>query len=77
MLKVKAAQSDAPIRGGAQGKTLLHFQAAFLVQEADNNSYMFLDPIMGRWFFSRTLGGCEIFVARGSTRHDVLITHAD
>ena len=78
VLKVKAAQPDAPIRGGGQCKTLPDFQAAFLVQEADrDNSYMFLDPIRVPWFFTRPLGGCEMFVAKGSTHHDVLITDSD
>ena len=40
------------------------FQAVFLPFEVDKNTYMILDPSVVRWFFTSTLSGCDIFVAR-------------
>ena len=71
------AESDQPARGGEQCAVLPVFQAAFLVQDVDTNSYMILNPVRVRWFFTRPLGGCEMFVAKGSIREDVLVIHSN
>lgn len=71
------AKSDPPARGGEQCAVLPVFQAAFLVQDVDTNSYMILNPATAQWFFTRRLGGCEMFVAKGSTRQDVLVIHSN
>lgn len=76
LVKVKA-KSDPPTRGGEQCAVLPVFQAAFLVQDPNINSYMILNPEKAQWFFTRPLGGCEMFVAKGSTRQDVLIIHSN
>ena len=76
LVKVKA-KSDPPARGGEQCAVLPVFQAAFLVQDVDTNSYMILNPATAQWFFTRPLGGCEMFVAKGSSRQDVLVIHSN
>lgn len=40
------------------------FQAVFLPFRVDADTYMILDPSIVRWFFTSTLSGCDIFVAR-------------
>ena len=71
------AKSDPPARGGEQCAVLPVYQAAFLVQDENTNSYMILNPATAQWFFTRQLGGCEMFVAKGFTRQDVLVIHSN
>ena len=71
VVKVKI-NPDTAAPGSKECATLPEFQAAFLQQEPNKNTYMALHPRRAHWFFTRSLGGCEMFVAKGSTRQDVL-----
>ena len=64
---------DTAAPGGKECATLPEFQSAFLQQEPNKNTYMVLHPGRAHWFFSRSLGGCEMFVAKGSDCEEVLV----
>ena len=67
VVKVKI-NPDTPVPGGKECATLPEFQAALLQQEPNKNTYMVLHPRRAHWFFTRSLGGCEMFVAKRSNR---------
>ena len=76
VVKVKI-NPDTAAPGSKECATLPEFQAAFLQQEPNKNTYMVLHPRRAHWFFTRSLGGCEMFVAKGFTRQDVLVIHSN
>lgn len=57
MVSVKS-KSEGPACGD-----LPTFQAVYLPQEDNALTFMILDPAVAHWFFTRELGGCDIFVA--------------
>ena len=63
VVKVKI-NPDTVAPGSKECATLPEFQAAFLQQEPNKNTYMVLHPRRAHWFFTRSLGGCEMFVAK-------------
>ena len=75
VVKVKI-NPDTAAPGSKECATLPEFQAVFLQQEPNKNTYMALHPRRAHWFFT-SLGGCEMFVAKGSTRQDVLVIHSN
>ena len=59
------AEQKVPYPGSRQCCALTQaFQAVFLPFQVDKDTYMILDPSIVRWFFTRALSGCDIFVAR-------------
>ena len=76
VVKVKI-NPDTAAPGSKECATLPEFQAAFLQQEPNKNTYMVLHPARAHWFFTRSLGGCEMFVAEGSNREEVLVIHSN
>ena len=46
------------------------FQAVFLPQDYNANTYMILNPAMAPWFFTAPLSGCDIFVATNPNQGD-------
>lgn len=72
------SKAERPAPGGEQCATLPAFQAAFLVQDDDANTYMFLNPLTSHWFFTRPLGGCDMFVARNQRNREVpIVIHSN
>ena len=64
VLVLSKTQQDVP-PGSKQCCALSQdFQAVFLPFREDADTYMILDPSVVRWFFTSTLSGCDIFVAR-------------
>ena len=76
VVKVKI-NTDTAAPGGKECASLPEFQAAFLQQEPNKNTYMVLHPRLAHWFFTRSLGGCEMFVAKGSNRKEVIHSNLD
>ena len=64
------SKDETPAPGGEGCATLPAFQAAFLVQDKNANTYMILNPFRSHWFFTRPLGGCDMFVATNPRNRD-------
>jgi len=60
--------SDIP--GSDECASLPEFQAVYLNQDENTNTYMILNTAVAPWFFTAQLGGCDVFVATDSTRLD-------
>ena len=72
------SKAEEPAPGSERCATLSAFQAAFLIQDDSINTYMILNPVQAHWFFTRQLGGCDMFVAKaGSDRHTLIIVHSN
>ena len=64
MVSVKS-KSEGPACGD-----LPTFQAVFLDYDPNGQTFMILDPGVAHWFFTRRLGGCDIFVAMSQGNRD-------
>ena len=54
------------------------FQAIFLRYIENGDSFTFLDPSVAPWFFTSTLGGCDMFVATETNHGDTpLVIHSN
>ena len=72
------SRAERPLPGGERCVDLPVFQAAFLVQDEDANTYMVLNPVNSHWFFTRPLGGCDMFVATNPRyRHRPIVIHSN
>ena len=59
------SKSESPACGD-----LPTFQAVFLNQDPNDQTFMVLDPAVAHWFFTKELGGCDIFVAMSPGNRD-------
>ena len=68
-VSAKWKASEIPPPGFESCRTLTAFQAEYVHQRDNEDTYMILDPTMAPWFFTAALSGCDVFVAT-STRPD-------
>ena len=61
-------------------RTLTAFQAMYVHQRVDLDTYMILDQSIARWFFTARLSGCDIFVATSTKpgkREKPIVIHSN
>ena len=66
--------------GSKQCANIPTFQAVFLNQDPNTNTYMILKPDKAPWFFTLGLGGCDIFVATSHNpdqRNKPIVIHSN
>ena len=72
--------TEMPPRGFESCRTLTAFQAEYVAQRVDQDTYMILDPTMAPWFFTAPLSGCDVFVAtstRADKRNKPIVIHSN
>lgn len=63
MVSAKWKLSETPPPGFESCRSLTGFQAVYVYQRDNADTYMILDPNTFHWFFTAKLSGCDIFVA--------------
>lgn len=80
VVSAKWKASEMPPPGFESCRTLTAFQAEYVHQRVDEDTYMILDPTMAPWLFTAPLSGCDVFVATSTTpdkRNKPIVIHSN